>query len=380
MPMTEVRNRDARVAHRVRRRREDGDEQEGRSHRLGRSLVQAMHRHTAAVVALLALLLLPGAAAHPDGAVVEGSLSLAPGEAVAFPMSVHFHRLVATYRVEGAQPVVLEVVTGADASAGRVAYQAPLVDRGRLHHLLACCLDAAFSDYSLVVRNEGAERARLHLRAWLVHDEFAVVAWAAEPGAVEVPGVLFLGLGVGSVLAAVGVRRRRGGAAADPGRREAAGGRAYRWSLRFFAPALLLAVTAGIAGALRYGTGVVSGMVAIMADIPVPGGPFGSRASVLMGLLLLAWVVSIVLWIVAVRRGRVPTASRVMLLGGALAAVSLGGAAAMALDYGLWLVPVGLGLALAAPLAASVFALASGSRSARRLEHDRAAHLDGTPT
>jgi hypothetical protein len=70
---------------------------------------------TRAAAILLAgwLLLGPHAAAHPDAAVVDAPLSLAPGETRAFPMSVHYHRLVATYRVAGAGSVTLEVRPGA---------------------------------------------------------------------------------------------------------------------------------------------------------------------------------------------------------------------------------------------------------------------------
>ena len=309
-----------------------------------------------AFVALLALASF--ATAHPDGVVVDGRLHLGPGEQVVFPMAVHYHRLVATYRLDGAASVLLEVVAGADASAGAVVYRASLDEGGRLHHLIECCLHVDFSDYRLVVRNDGALPARLDLRAWIVHDEFAVVAYAAEPGAVEVPGALFLGLGVAATLAGARARRRRDVPGATTSSAAAAvAARAYRWSLGTFLAAVAVAVVLGTAGAVRYGAGFVGGMVAIMADVPVPGGPFGSRAAFLMGLLLLAWIVSVALWIVAVRRGPVPTDARVVRLGVVLAIVHLGGGLALAWSYGAWLVPMGLGLVLAAPLAASAAGL-----------------------
>jgi hypothetical protein len=325
-----------------------------------------MRRRIAAATAGALIALLPFAAAHPDAAVIDGSLLLAPGDVRAYPMAVHFHRLVATYRVDGPGSVELQVVAGADASTGGVAYEASLADRGRLHHLIECC-DAVFSDYTLVVRNAGAEPVGLDLRAWIVHDEFAVIARAAEAGAVEVPGGLFLGLGIGAVLAGAAVRRRRSRIGGTEAPHEAAGAHAYRWSVRLFLSAVVAALVLGTAGALRYGTGFVTGMMAIMADVPVPGGPFGSRAAFLIGVLLLVWIVAVWLWIVAARRGRDSDSGRVAVLGVALAVVHSAGGVAVASAYGAWLVPVGLGVVLAAPLAASAIAIGSwrGSGGAR---------------
>jgi hypothetical protein len=325
----------------------------------GRGVILRARARRAVATALVALLALASSASgHPDAAVVDGRLHLGPGEQAVFPMSVHYHRLVATYRLDGAPSVALEVRAGADDAAGAIVHRTTLDGSGRLHHLVACCLGVGFSDFTLVVRNDGAEAARLDLRAWIVHDEFAVVAYAAEAGAVEVPGALFLGLGIGATLAAAGARRRRdapGGTTSSAA--EAVAARAYRWSLGTFVGGVAVAVALGAAGAVRYDAGLVGGMAAIMADIPVPGGPFGSRAASLMGLLLVAWIVSVVLWIVAVRRGPVPTDARVVRLGAALAVVHLSGGLALAWTYGAYLVPVGLGLVLAAPLAVSAVGL-----------------------
>jgi hypothetical protein len=317
---------------------------------------QSPPRRIAVCIAVSLLALAPFAAAHPDAALFDGPLRLAAGEGVSAPMDVHYHRLVATYRVESAGPVTLEVVAGADAS-GATAYRAALEGGGRLHHLIECCDDAAFTDYTLVIRNDGAEPARLDLHAWIVHDEFAVVSRAAEVGAVEVPGLMFLGLGIGALVATRGIRRRRRAPADGASSDNLAARRAFGWSLAMLITALVTALTLGAAGAVRYGTNVVVGLMAIMADVPVPGGLFGSRAAFLMGLLLLAWIVSVWLWIVAVRRWNGRSNGSLLALGVALAALHLAGGVAMAWAYGEWLVPVGLGLVLAVPLLVSVVGL-----------------------
>ncbi|MBA2666756.1 MAG: hypothetical protein H0U69_06965 [Trueperaceae bacterium] len=85
------------------------------------------------------------------------------------------------------------------------------------------------------------------------------------------PGLLFLGLGVGALVAARGVRRRTRAPRAEASGGDLAAVRAYRWSLAILVGALVTALTLGAAGALRYGTNVVAGMMAIMADVsPFP--------------------------------------------------------------------------------------------------------------
>jgi hypothetical protein len=300
--------------------------------------------------------------AHPDAMLVDGRLTIEPGAAATFPASVHFHRLVARYDVvaPAAASLQLELVPFAEGSS-RVLV-APLEGSGRLHHLIDCCLEADFSGYDLVVRNDGPAPATLDLRAWVVHDEFAVVALGAEPGALEVPLALFLGLGVAAVVVA-GRRRLQGRGGTG---RQRGGRRALLWSQGLFAAAVFVAVALAFAGMVRTGAGPVGGMVAIMADLPVPGGPFGSRMASVMGVLLLAWVGAVVAWVVAVARGArsVPVTA----LGLALATVHLGGGVALGMTYGAYAVPIGLGIALALPLVASVAMLGPATPAVRRAQ------------
>jgi hypothetical protein len=301
--------------------------------------------------------------AHPDEPVVDATLRLAPGEIVAIPMAVHYHRLVARYRTHPADApgATLRVIPAGstpagDAVAGGAAagFEARLGGAGRLHHLIDCCLARDDAAYELWLSNEGGAPLELDVRAWLVHDEFAVIAHRAEPGALEAPLMIFLGLG-GAALLATSRRRQRhrepGGAAG--GATRARGSLAFAWSFGSFVAACVMALGLGVAGMARYGTGLAAGSMAIMADVPLPGGPFGSRGSVAMGVLLLVWMASLALWTLAIHRGahlRSPWPVRMVL---AVAAVGLIAAVTVGWDYGRWAVPLGLGAVLVLPLSVS---------------------------
>ncbi len=316
-----------------------------------------------AVVAVTLFLAASTAFAHPDERVVDATIRLEAGETATFPMSVHFHRLVATYRVHelsGSQVrlLVMPAAAGAvDQSAGAApVITVELAGEGALHHLIDCCLDIGYADYQLLVRNDGDAPTLLDLRAWVVHDEFAVVVQRAEPGALEVPLAMFLALGVTATMVSARGRRRWSDVVAGAGARSP-GALPLAWSAGTFVWACALAGGLAAAGAVRYGTGPIDGLIAIMADVPVPGGPFGSRAATVMGVMLLAWVASIALWIRAVHVGAHVWSAWTARVGLGLAAVSLLAGVAMALTYGSWPVPIGLALVLALPLGACSLAL-----------------------
>jgi hypothetical protein len=318
-----------------------------------------------AAVAVALILAASTAGAHPDERVVDATLRLEPGEIASFPMSVHYHRLVATFRVHepGASGLTLLVVPGAaatvgvdDGSGASADVAIELVGVGSLHHLIDCCLAIDFADYRLLVRNDGDAPASVDLRAWLVHDEFAVVVQRAEPGALEVPLALFLALGVSATTVSARGRRRRIDVVGGAGARSP-GALPLAWSAGVFVWACALAAGLAVAGIARYGTGPIDGLIAIMADVPVPGGPFGSRAATVMGVLMLAWMASIGLWVRAVHAGAHVWSRWTARLGLGLAAVSLAAGVAMGWTYGAWAVPLGLALVLAVPLAACSLAL-----------------------
>ena len=303
------------------------------------------------------------ALAHPDELVVDGTLQLAPGETVAFSVPVHYHRLVATYRLhDPASEGVTLTVTDArgrltadhETPLGTAEFTAPLRGEGRLHHLIECCFGVDYADFEVRLRNDGGAPAALDLRAWVVHDEFAVVVHRAEGGALEVPLVAFLGVGVVAAMVSLRQRRREGRDLAGPDvQKSVRGAVTLGWSMGLFVWACLMALGLGVAGASRYGTGLVDGVMAIMADVPVPGGPFGSRAATVMGVLMLVWLTSIALWIRSVQLGVHRASAWPSRLGMALAVVSLFSGVAMGWTYGSWVVPIVLGLVLAVPLALS---------------------------
>ena len=302
--------------------------------------------------------------AHPDAQLFDESVRLAPGEAVVRPMAVHFHRLVATWAVDdpvGKELWLLVVPAeerdAVDAAPADAWFAARLEGDGRMSHLIACCDGIAYRHLLLVVRNDGEEPVDVALRAWAVHDDFAVVAARAEAGAVEVPLALFTLVGAGAVTAAVRDRRRR-----DTSVRPR--GRALAWSAALFGAAMVMAAGLGVAGALRYGAGPIDGMIAILADVPVPGGLFGSRAAFVLAALLLIWVAAIAAWVVAVRQGAHRRSRWVVPMGAALALVSLVGGLAMSWTYGGSLVPVVLAIALSTPLAVSAWLLRGTGASA----------------
>jgi hypothetical protein len=315
-------------------------------------------RRASAIAALcLAALGGLGAHAHPDVMLVGGErLRLEPGQAVVRPMGVHFHRLVARWSVADptAEGPWLLVVPAEAERAAEVApedawFAARLDGGGRLQHLIDCCLGVDERHLLLILRHDGPAPVDLDLHASALHDEFAVVARRAEAGALEVPLTLFAALGVAALLVLARDRRRAGGpSTARPRAAAVAAHVAAALLVASLASALLL----GGAGALRYGGGLTHGLIAVLADLPVPGGLFGSRAAFLLAWLLLAWVAAIAAWIVAVAAGaHLRSSRRIRVLGGALASISLGGALAMAAAYDGSLVPAVLGLVLAGPLA-----------------------------
>ena len=323
------------------------------------------------------------ARAHPDARLFDGTLSLDPGEAVTRPMALHFHRLVASWTVDdratddlagddragddrAADGLWLLVVPAEAPGAARIApaeawFAAPLAGEGRLSHLIDCCLGIDYRHFLWVVRNDGDAPAGLRLRAWALHDEFAVVAARAESGALEVPLVLFAGLGAAALFVASRERRR---AAASRPRGSATATNALRLAALLLAMSVAAASLLGSAGGLRYGGGPVDGMIAVLADLAVPGGPFGSRAAFLLAWLLLAHMAAIAAWIVAVDRGAHLRSRWAPPLGAVLAAVSLGGGVAMAVTYDNSLVPAALGLVLGAPLAVTVWQVRKSASSA----------------
>ena len=311
-------------------------------------------------------------AAHEDLRIVDQRIELAPGETATFPTALHYHRIVGRYALVGAAPdVSISLVatpserSASDASSanGDDGIDRVLLDRapssGTLNELVRCCVGHAWTEAELVVRNHGPSTATIDLRAWAMHDDFAVVVDRAESGAVSVPLVLFLGLG--GAAGGVAWRDRRKDAAS---RRTRAIPASLRWSVGLFVACLLTAATLGGAGMLRYGAGPVDGMVAILADVPVPGGPFGARDAMVMGVLMISWMAAIGFWVRILHLDAPRLSPWPMRIGLALGLVSLAGGVTMGWTYGSHAVTVVLGLSLAVPLVVVALVLGRPKRVA----------------
>ena len=357
-----------------------------------------------------------GAVAHPDVEVVDRVVRLEPGAAATFPMAIHYHRLVGHVRV--AQNTISEtgslepvgaadgVASGAaDRTATRAASGFPsALDRlydatptvtllvldeaahlrsgeaalpeeaalaiegapdATVNHLLRCCDENVYSDYFLVVRNDGAEPIDVDLRMWNVHDDFAVVVDRAETGAFTIPLGIFLAL---AIAAGRAVRRERAGvrnssafAGTQTTLAPSLGDQrlplSFWLSLGLAAFACFVALSLAAFGASRYPAGLVDGMVAAMADLPVPAGPFGSRDALVMGVLLLAWSGAVACWVRSVSVGAARASRWPAALAIGIGIVTLIGGALMGWTYRSPVVPGTLGLVLGIPLIAAGLAL-----------------------
>ncbi len=302
---------------------------------------------------------------HEDLRIVDATVTVEPGAAVTYPTAVHYHRIVGRYALvdpdadAGAPDVSIGLAVappaGNTADTGSVdpsrtgGFEATLVatlaPRGTFDALIRCCDGRDWTPAELLVRNDGDRPATLRLRAWAVHDEFAVVVDRAESGAMEVPLTLFSAFG-GLALVVAARERRRGRTPGDPATLPTS----VRVGVGLLVASFALAVALGAAGAVRYGAGPIAGMVAILADLPVPGGPFGSRAATLMGVLMLAWLAAIGAWIRTLHLGAHRNSPWPRRLGGTLGGASLGVGVAIGWTYGSFGVPMALALPLAAPL------------------------------
>lgn len=315
-------------------------------------------RGVLAAALAIAAVVVGAASAHEDLPIVDATIDLAPGASATFPTALHYHRVVGTYALaDAASSVSIRMV-----AAGEGGFDELLVDRaeetGRLNALIRCCDGQAWAEAELQVRNDGSQPATIDLRAWAMHDDFAVVVDRAESGAMSVPLVLFLGLGGAAGGAAWRDRRRRDAVSGSP-----AMPASLLWSAGLFVAALVAAASLGLAGMLRYGAGPVDGMIAILADVPVPGGPFGARDAMVMSVLMLAWMGAIGFWSRSVHVGAHRSSPWPVRLGLALGLVSLAGGLAMGWTYGSYGVPVLLGASLAVPLVWASMSV-SGTRSA----------------
>jgi hypothetical protein len=268
------------------------------------------------------------AAAHGDELLVRGSLTLAPGEVAAYHGNVHYHRLVARVVADGPVRVRLN-----DFVTGEVALEMGPASRLAVNELIACCDDAAWTPYTLVIENVGDRPVALRARAVLVHDDLAVMVHGAESGTRE--GALVI---TAAWIALLWWGRRRTSRASAL--------RRAGWASAVLAASVVLA---GAYGWLAYGRAGAAGLVAGLSHVPVlPWNPLVSRVSLMLGVGIVGWLVAGALW----ARAR-PAPGSLAWAGVAvgLGAGVLGVAGAVVVEYGVLSLPLGMAAGMVIPLA-----------------------------
>jgi hypothetical protein len=288
---------------------------------------QLRRRAMAGLLAGLLVLLMPAPAlAHGDAALVDGELVLAPGASAAFDGALHYHRLVGTVISDGAVRVRLVAARTGDevVSFGPAA-------RLSFNELIRCC-DEAWAPHRLVIENVGSAPVTVVARAALVHDDLAVMVDGAESGTRL--SIALLGAGWW-MLAWRTARRPRSDVLL---RRSAVG-------LALLATAVLVI---GSYAAARYGVSGAPSVVAGNADVPVlPLNEVVSRASLLIGVAMVGWVIVARWWIRA--RPPEPRASW-LVVGMAMAGAVVVVAVSVSAAYGGPLVQLAWTVAAAGPI------------------------------
>jgi hypothetical protein len=285
------------------------------------------------------------AAAHGDELLVRGSLTLAPGEVAAYHGNVHYHRLVARVVADGPVRVRLH-----DFVTGEVALEVGPASRLAVNELIACCDDAAWTPYTLVIENAGDRPVAVRVRAVLVHDDLAVMVYGAESGTREGAVVI---TAAWIVLLWWGRRRPRRASAL----------RRAGWAAAVLAAGVVIA---GVYGWLAYGRAGAAGLVAGLSHVPVlPWNPLVSRVSLFLGVAIVGWLVAGALW---ARSRPAPGSPAWTGVGVGLGAGVLGVAGAVVVEYGVLSLPLGMAAGMVIPLALVV---ATGGGSAGPVARDR---------
>ncbi len=293
----------------------------------------------AAWLAVVTFVVVPSVSAHGDVRGLDETVPLSTGESYDVLRAVHYHRLVGSVEATGVSMPLVVKVTGPDGAARTVAGPD---DSLRVNHLIACCKGEVWTDHTITVQNQGSQEAFVRIDLSLLHDDFAVVAEDAEPGA------QWQTLLSAVVLAAVPAWSARRPATPD---REAAA-RWFRigaWSL---ASAWAVVVLMSLVGMVRFGGGLLQGSLTALQPVPVTGGFVNSHLLVAVPLAA-AWVVALAGWAVASRRSVAVGARPARWLAYAAAAGPVVFGLLFAVEYGNPLLAAFLGLLPAAAILAA---------------------------
>ncbi|HEX9816728.1 MAG TPA: hypothetical protein VGB18_07090, partial [Candidatus Thermoplasmatota archaeon] len=185
--------------------------------------------------------------------------TLSPQEEFEFRRGLHYHRMVG----EVSQPTptsLLELtVTGPSGSTQSVSSN---FDGALVNQLITCCKSGnTWDEHVILLRNTGERPATINVQLTFLHDDFAVIAYDAEPGAWwQTLLVSVLLLGIPAWIAT-------GRVASDPGKvrrwvRIGAGSLGAAWGL---------AGLLSLIGMVRFGGGPLNGSLTAHEPFPVPG-------------------------------------------------------------------------------------------------------------
>lgn len=309
---------------------------------------RAMTRRLAIVVLLVAapMAVAAPALAHGDTRLASETFMLAPGSDLRFTGDVHYHRIVVDVNADA--PVVVRLV---DVTGDELLTTRPSTDI-EINELIRCCDDAAWTPHVLIIENQGLTQAAGSVRASLVHDDLAVMVFRAESGTVESVFIL------GGIWIWVLRRIRQGKSTSMSGRR------AFN-TLMLVAAA---AVAVSFYGSARYGANGAPALLAGLVDLPVfPFNPVISRASAVIGMLMIGWAIAGARW---ARAPRDMQLSMWVGLGSVIAGAVLVAAALIIAEYDQLWMPVGMATAAVVPV--GVFAL---SEVRRRSQRERVAQV-----
>jgi hypothetical protein len=293
-------------------------------------MAQCHLRFRARALAALALIAgtgAPGSAwAHENRGIHEGTVHIAAGERLTFPVALHYHRVVGHVRTVEANAGELALhILGREGEAWATV-------RGRYGNLVVnvlvpCCKGTTWASHDIVLENLGPVALEVDIRLVLLHDGIAVMGANAEEGAAATPLIWFLGFGT-----LFGYRMLRGGPIS---------GSARPWAFWTVGSHAVMWMSAGAMagwGMIHYGGGPVSGTIAAAADLPWLNNPIVTSQDLVIGSWMILWIIAMGSWAAASRRA--PESRAIGTLG-----IVLGLGACMvcltwAIEYGTVIMPV----------------------------------------
>jgi hypothetical protein len=316
-----------------------------------------------AVAALIAGTGAPGSAwAHENRRIHEGTVHIAGGERLTFPVELHYHRVVGHVRTVDANAGELALHILGPAGEARATFSGPY---GSLvvNMLVPCCKGTTWASHDIVIENLGSVALEVDLRLVLLHDGIAVMGANAEGGAAATPLIWFLVFGT-----LFGYRMVRGGPIS---------GSARPWAFWTVGSHAVMWISAGAMagwGMIHYGGGPVSGTVAAAADLPWLDNPIVTSQDLVIGSWMILWIIAMGSWAAASRRA--PDSRVIGALGLVLGVSALIVCVTWAIEYGAVIMPIFVAATAAAlPVTGAAVVLSRWGRTATVAAGDRRLRL-----